>query len=282
MTISAYASPQPRLQFTDSSGNFLNGGLLFTYAAGTITKATTYQDAGLVTPNTNPIVLDSVGRTPSGVFLPPGTFFKFTLAPSTDTDPPTHAIWTVDNIGTAVNGMPYAADSGALNAMVATVVGIPSVATVGAAFIINPSNANTGAATVNVNGWGNISIRDPNGNALLPAAYASGAPTLLTYDGTFWRLGTFAPGASYAVDTGLTNAMVVNVPGLPAATPITGATFSVKTAHSNTSSVVSVTLNSWGAITVLSAAGAGISPGSYVAGQVMPLTYDGTNLRTLF
>lgn len=287
MTVSAYAAAQPRLQFTDSSGNFLNGGKLYVYAAGTITKATTYQDAGLVTPNTDPIILDSVGRTPFGLFLPPGNFYKFTLAPSTDTDPPTNPIWTVDNIGTSLNGTPYATDSGSLNAMAATVVGLPLTPTVGTSVIIDPANSNTLAATLNVtpaggSAWGAISIRNPNGNTLGPSAYVIGSPITLTYDGTYWRIPTFAPGDMYGVDTGTANNIAITISGLPATTPLTGVTFSVKAAHSNTSSTVTVTVNSWMGVTMSNAAGTTVTAGAYVAGQVFPLTYDGTNMRTLF
>lgn len=281
MTIKAYQSPQPRLQFTDSSGNFLNGGQLFIYAAGTLTKITTYQDAGEVTPNTNPIVLDSVGRTPAGLFVPPGTFFKMTLAPSTDTDPPTNPIWTVDNLGTAVNGAPYAADTGSINAMVATVVGLPTVATAGASAIINPANANTGPATINVNGWGNISIRNPMGFALGPQALQAGCPLPLTYDGTYWRMSTFAPGDSYGVDTGTADAMVVTIPALPTSLLVTGSTFYVKAAASAAGSAT-VTLNSCPAATLSTAAGNAMTTNSYVTAQVFSLTYDGTHMRTTF
>lgn len=47
--------------FNPTSGRPLAGGLLYTYAAGTSTPKATYQDAAGVTPNTNPITLDSTG-----------------------------------------------------------------------------------------------------------------------------------------------------------------------------------------------------------------------------
>lgn len=92
----ASLSPSPKLAFWDNSGNPLTGGLLFTYQAGTTTKQTTYTDQSQNTANTNPIVLDSRGE--ANVWLPAGKSFKFVLSPSTDTDPPTNPIWTVDNI----------------------------------------------------------------------------------------------------------------------------------------------------------------------------------------
>jgi len=92
-------SPLPIQKFFDNAGRPLNGGLLFTYVAGTTTKLATYQNqAG--TPNTNPIVLDFRGE--ANVWLDQTLTYKFVLAPEGDTDPPTRPIWSVDNISAAV------------------------------------------------------------------------------------------------------------------------------------------------------------------------------------
>ncbi len=48
--------------FTDNSGNPLNGGKVYSYETGTSTPKSLYTDVGLVTPETNPVVLDSNGR----------------------------------------------------------------------------------------------------------------------------------------------------------------------------------------------------------------------------
>jgi hypothetical protein len=89
-------SPDPVIQLLDNSGTPAAGYKLFTYTAGTSTKVNTYTDVGLLSANTNPIVLDSAGRCT--IFLTPGTSYKFVLAPSTDSDPPTAPLWTRDNI----------------------------------------------------------------------------------------------------------------------------------------------------------------------------------------
>jgi hypothetical protein len=92
-------SPLPIQKFFDNAGRPLNGGLLFTYVAATTTKLATYQDqAG--TPNTNPIVLNFRGE--ANIWLDQTLTYKFVLAPSTDTDPPTNPIWTVDNISAGI------------------------------------------------------------------------------------------------------------------------------------------------------------------------------------
>ena len=89
-------SPDPVFIGEDAAGVTIPGGKLFTYVAGTTTKITTHTDVGLTSANTNPIILDSAGR--ATIMLTPGLSYKYILAPSTDTDPPTSPIWTRDNI----------------------------------------------------------------------------------------------------------------------------------------------------------------------------------------
>jgi hypothetical protein len=66
-------------QFFDNNGNPLAGGLIYTYAAGTTTPAATYTTYTGGTANTNPIVLDSAGRTPAQIWLTSGSSYKFVL-----------------------------------------------------------------------------------------------------------------------------------------------------------------------------------------------------------
>ena len=70
-------------QFFDNNGVPLNGGLLYVYDAGTTTPASTYTDSTAVTNNTQPIVLDSAGRTPAQIWLTAGSSYKFVLQTST-------------------------------------------------------------------------------------------------------------------------------------------------------------------------------------------------------
>lgn len=91
-------APSPRQQFEDANGVPYVGGKLFTYAAGSSTKQSTFTDSTGNTANANPIVLDAAGRTPFGLWLTAGLNYKFVLALSTDTDPPTSPVFTEDNI----------------------------------------------------------------------------------------------------------------------------------------------------------------------------------------
>ena len=69
-------------QFFDNTGLPLNGGLLYTYQAGSTTPLATYTDVSGTIANTNPIVLDSSGRTPAEVWLTYGFNYKFVLKTS--------------------------------------------------------------------------------------------------------------------------------------------------------------------------------------------------------
>jgi hypothetical protein len=83
--------PWIKPQFFDDNGDALAGGFLYSYVAGTSTPAATYIDESEVTPNTNPIVLDSGGR--ADIFLAEGTSYKFVLTDLNDVP-----IWTLDNV----------------------------------------------------------------------------------------------------------------------------------------------------------------------------------------
>jgi len=81
-------------QFFDNNGVPLSGGKLYTYQAGTTTPQTSYTtNAGNVA-RTNPIVLDSAGRVPSGgeIWIT-SQAYKFVLNTSADV-----LIATYDNI----------------------------------------------------------------------------------------------------------------------------------------------------------------------------------------
>lgn len=91
-------APDARRQFLNASGVPYSGAKLFYYASGSTTKQNTYTTSVGNVANSNPIVLDSAGRTPYGVWLTAGLTYKEVLAPSTDTDPPGSPIYTEDGI----------------------------------------------------------------------------------------------------------------------------------------------------------------------------------------
>lgn len=89
----AVLAPAPKAQFFDATGAPLVGGKVFTYAAGTTTPLATFTDATALTPNTNPVILDSRGEC--NLWFSTATSYKVVLKNANDVTQ-----WTVDNIAT--------------------------------------------------------------------------------------------------------------------------------------------------------------------------------------
>jgi hypothetical protein len=93
MTVSISLFAGVGAQFFTNDGVPLAGGLIYSYAAGTTTPKTTYTSSAGNVAHTNPIILNSAGRVPSGeIWLETGTY-KFILATSTNV-----TIATYDNV----------------------------------------------------------------------------------------------------------------------------------------------------------------------------------------
>jgi hypothetical protein len=88
-------------QFFDNNGVILTGGKIYTYEAGTTTPLASYTSSTGSTAHTNPIVLNSAGRVPSGgeiwIAL---RLYKFVLETSTGV-----LIATYDNVGSSFNAI---------------------------------------------------------------------------------------------------------------------------------------------------------------------------------
>jgi hypothetical protein len=80
-------------QFFDNNGQPLNGGLVYTYQAGSTTPLASYTTISGNVANTNPIVLDASGRPPTDVWLTYGVYYKFVVKTSAAV-----TIGTYDNI----------------------------------------------------------------------------------------------------------------------------------------------------------------------------------------
>lgn len=80
-------------QFFNNDGTVLSGGLIYTYLAGTTTPQVSYTTSAGNVAHSNPIVLNSAGRVPTGeIWLTP-TQYKFAIYTATNT-----LIATYDNI----------------------------------------------------------------------------------------------------------------------------------------------------------------------------------------
>jgi hypothetical protein len=88
--VSVAPSPVPRIQFLDSNGHPLSGGRVFTYAGGTTTLENTYIDAGGISQNTDPIILNAGGF--ANIWLA-NKSYKFVVQNSSGSTQ-----WTVDNV----------------------------------------------------------------------------------------------------------------------------------------------------------------------------------------
>ena len=73
----------PFAQYFTNAGRVMPGAQLFFYVNGTTTPKTTYEDAALTTPNSNPVVCDASGRIPP-IFGPDGEYYSVTLKDADD------------------------------------------------------------------------------------------------------------------------------------------------------------------------------------------------------
>lgn len=97
----------PLITAVDANGDPGCGMQMFVYEAGTTTKVNLFKDAALSSAHTNPVVLNASGR-PAGdypIYTSHEGDVKMVLAPTTDTDPPTSPIYTVDDFSGALDSI---------------------------------------------------------------------------------------------------------------------------------------------------------------------------------
>ena len=151
--------------FTDQ-GVVLSGGKIYTYVAGTTTPVTTYTSSTLVTPNANPIVLQSNGRLPASVWVPSGTVVKMVLQ---DSNGNTISGGTVDNLP-AINDVP----TGTLSTLA-----VSGNTTVGGTLVTTGATTLNGGLTVagNTALTGTLTV---NGSAATPEVAVAFSATAMT------------------------------------------------------------------------------------------------------
>jgi hypothetical protein len=135
--------------------------------------------------NTNPIVLNSAGRTPAEIWLEGGVLYKFVLKDSTFVQ-----IGSYDNIPavndpTTTNNLITVAGTNAL-----TGLAIPPLEgyTAGAQYSFIAQNTNTGAVTLDIDSLGVKAVTKFGTTALSAGDIVAGAITLVEYDGTRFQL----------------------------------------------------------------------------------------------
>lgn len=181
--------PAPILRFTDNAGNPAVGGTVLTQVGGV--NYPTYQDVNGNTALPNPIPLNSRGEvsTAAGAsaqcFLEPGVAYTFTLY-----DAAGNQLWQANYVaGTEGQADLYGGvDTGIVNNYVlANVPNVPALQNGSLTYWI-PSNSNTGASTLDVNGLGAAPIVNQNGAALIAGQISTGALAEVIYYNGNWVL----------------------------------------------------------------------------------------------
>jgi hypothetical protein len=228
INISAFAGAGA--QFFDANGAPLSGGLIYTYAAGTTTNAVTYTSRTGTSNNTNPIVLDSAGRTPAEIWMDGGSLYKFLLKDSALVQ-----IGSYDNIPaindvTTINSLITVAGTNTLTGLATPLL---AAYTAGAQFSFVAQNTNTGAVTLDIDTLGAKSVTKYGTTALVAGDLVAGSIALIEYDGTRFQLINPVPSNklttsiktsafaavsanTYAVDT-TTAAVTATLPASPTA-----------------------------------------------------------------
>lgn len=180
-------APVAKAKFFDNNGRPANGYKLFSYEAGTSTKLATYPDESTGSPNSNPIILDFRGE--ANIWIPPNTAYKFVFTGPNDTDPPSAAIWTVDDVvDSQLVTLWGGVDTGIANAYVLDFTANFTSYTDGIVIYWLPSHTNTGPSTINVNGLGPVPITNQDGSALYQGQLQANQVALIVYRSTGFTL----------------------------------------------------------------------------------------------
>lgn len=282
----------------DSSGEPLGSGKVYTYIAGTTTLATTYVDKDSLTPASNPILLDSNGTAQvygDGVY-------KLIIKDVNDV-----TLYTYDNIFIGVTDSQLknsGTSTGSANAYVLT-NDIPSTAyAVLDTYRFIANFANTGVATVNIDGLGVKNIKRYDGTNLSSGDIAINSFNEIVYNGTNFLLATNGTALSSSIaglqttltaaiqnssyvwggtSGGSANAQTLSLTPTLTSYP-TGLEVRFKAGFSNTGTCT-LNINSLGAKSIKrqssSADLANLSSGDIKLDQIHIVIYDGVNFQLI-
>ena len=210
----------PVFRAFDADGAPLVGGLLYSYAAGTLTPLATYVDQAGITTNANPVVLDSTGS--ANVWFG-SSAYKLVLKDSVGA-----TLWTVDNYQPESAAATLQANlaSTASAALGDGLVGVKSTLTGGAARTQHGKNADV----VSVLDFGSVDLTGSvDASAILILANTGAAGQTLVFPSGIYKISSnvtfgstvglwFANGAVLSIDTGVTvtaNGQVIALYGNP-------------------------------------------------------------------
>ena len=234
----ASLTPTPKQQIYGSDGAPLVGGKIYTYAAGTTTPLATYTDAGGLTANTNPVILNSLGQ--ANIWLAPSSSYKFSVFTSADV-----LLYTVDNIATPIDYL----------SLVTSLASPPP---------IGSTAPNTGAFTTLTATTGNITtVNATTVNAATITATGTVTAETLTFEGGGSMTKPPEPGIQSITASVATSALTVT---------LNPTTLDFRSATLTSGTVVSRLISS--AISVVVSSGSTLGTVSGVQSQIVVLALD--------
>lgn len=179
----------------------------------------------------------------------------------------------------------YAASVVGTDAYAITLTPAVTAYTTGDIYVFKADVANTGAATLSVNGLSAITIKAKNGATLLDRDITASSINTVVYDGTNMQLlsstGSMPISQSgreiYAASTTGNDTYVVTLSPVPLAYT-NGMTVRFNADVGNTGAAT-LNVNGLGAIALTRPSGTALSTGDITAGNVVTAVYDGTNFQ---
>jgi len=177
----------------------------------------------------------------------------------------------------------YAVDTGSGNTYVITLSPALTAHVAGMPIVFKATHANTGAATLNVNGLGAKSLKKYGANNLEAGDIVSGQIVTVIYDGTYYQVAPvpkapYGP-LNYAVTTGTETAYALSL-SPPLASNIEGLPIFFK-AHVANTGAATLNVNGLGAIAMRKKATEALVAGDIIAGQILIAQYDGTYFQII-
>lgn len=197
----------------------------------------------------------------------------------------------IDNLISQGSGEIYAADTVGTDAYAVTLVPAPTAYVTGMVINFKAGTANTGNATLNVNGLGAVNILKNHDQTLDNSDIEVGQVVTVIYDGTSFQMQSqvanlYASVAGvqnaqyvYAADAVGTDSYAITLSPAPAAY-VTGQTFFFKAGTANTGPAT-LNVNGLGAKTIKKAYNSDLVTGDILANQIVQVTYDGTNMQMM-
>jgi hypothetical protein len=273
--------PLAKQKFFDNNGAPLAGGKIFTYQAGTTTKLGTFTDSTGGTPNSNPIICNARGEC--DIWIPLNTGYKIVVAPPTDTDPPTAAIWSVDNVVNSQLLTLYAGvDTGIANAYILNFVANFTAYADGIILYWIPSHSNTGPSTINVNGLGVVNITKQDGTPLQANnIFANQVSILMFKSGAFLLIssGNIAPTLYGGTSTHIGNAYSLTFSSQFVA--YADGVLVYWTPDNTNTGASTLNINGLGAVPIVNQDLSALASSTIFLGQIVTVMYKGGNFLLL-